>query len=130
MIDFIIPVQNAMLKPSDAQKAKIAEFIQGKETVRVVFSKPKTGRSVKANAFYWGVVLPMMARETGHTPEELHEFCKMEFLPRNFMTIAGLERAVRKSTTGLSVGEFAQYIDQVVAFAGRELRLAIPLPGE
>jgi hypothetical protein len=85
-----------------------------------------SGRSVNQNRYYWGVVLKAIAQHTGHTTEELHRIFKEKFLPRVFDN-AGQE--VEKSAKSLTVQEFALYIEQVRAFAGRELQVVIPHEG-
>lgn len=72
----------------------------------------------------------MIAAETGHTPEEVHEFCKAKFLGRTFVKIGESEEEIQKSSATLSTLEFNEYKDRIIAWAGTELKLHIPDPHE
>lgn len=72
----------------------------------------------------------MIADFTGHDTEEVHEYCKMKFLPRHSVTIANEECQVSKSTTRLTTDEIEEYLNRVRVFAANELSLTIPLPNE
>ncbi len=98
--------------------------------VQVRFEPPKRTRSTRQNSYLWGVCYSMIANETGHDPEEVHKWMSLKFLPRQFITIAGEEQEVTKSTTGLDTREFEIYTERVRAFAAQELGLNIPLPNE
>lgn len=102
---------------------------EGKD-VRITISDPLKTRSHPQNRYYWGVVLTMIAAETGHITEELHEFFKDKFLPRVYVSVAGQERQIPKSTTSLDTMFFEQYLEQIRAFAATELNMRIPLPHE
>ncbi len=128
----VAPVRERKLCLSPAQQKIVAAYLcrmDGKD-VRVTFSQPTKTRSTNQNRYYWGVVLTMIAAETGHTSEEIHEYMKDMFLPKVYVSIKGKERQVTKSTTALDTFFFEQYLDQVRAFAGTELQLLIPLPNE
>lgn len=83
-------------------------------------------RSSGQNRYLWGVLYKAIADETGHSAEEVHEFCKARFLPRAFVVIGGVEMETRKSTTELDTAEFSDYVSRVGALAGE---LGISLPG-
>ena len=72
----------------------------------------------------------MIAAETGHTTEEVHEFFKGLLLPRFFVCIGGREVETCKSTATLSTNDLEEYLEKVRAFAGTELGMSIPLPNE
>ena len=72
----------------------------------------------------------MIADETGHEPEEIHEILKWKFLPRQFIAFGGEEIEMAKSTTRLSTQEFEEFLDRIRAFAAQELCLLIPMPHE
>jgi hypothetical protein len=64
------------------QKLKdyIAEHFKGQEFVLSVQSR-SAYRSLKANAYYWSVVVAMAAKETGQPEDDIHAaWCEM-FLP-------------------------------------------------
>jgi hypothetical protein len=126
------PVKDGKPWLSPAQRKIIdAKFrqMEGKD-VRITVSKAERPRSNPQNRFYWGCVLTMIAAETGHTTEELHEAFKAMLLPRCQVTVAGREVEIAKSTTDLSTGEMEDYLERVRAFAATELGMTIPLPNE
>lgn len=99
-------------------KAYIA--LEGREVVLTLKQK-KYVRSLKANALYW-VYLTSIASETGHTPDELHEFFKAKFLPPRFETIYNEEVELSPSTALLDTAEFSQYMERICAMTG------VPIP--
>lgn len=92
--------------------------------------KTLRGRSNNQNRYYWSVVLGLIAEETGHTTEELHEFLKSMFLPRTFIQVGKREREIVKSTTDLSTADMEGFLTRVRVFASQELNVFIPLPNE
>lgn len=110
--------------------ATVRRFLEGFEgkAVSVTWAKPKSTRSLIQNGYLWGVVYQYIAAHTGMTTEDVHDWCKDEFLPRRFVALAGKEKEIRKTTTELSTTEFSNYWEQIVAWAGRELGVSIPLP--
>ncbi len=117
---------------SDAQKKITSVFMQRNEGkhVRVAFSQPGKPRSNNQNRYYHSVPVAMIAAETGHTPEEIHEYLKAAFLPRSFVTVAGKEHQVTKSTASLTTAEMEDFLTAVRTFAAQELNMVIPLPNE
>ncbi len=51
------------------------------QRVDIVITKHRNRRSEEANAYYWGVVLKLMAAHTEHSPEEIHDAMCEQFLP-------------------------------------------------
>src|SRR3990167_6512749 len=125
-------VEKGELLLSDAQKKTMADYLKRNEgqLVRITFSKQEKGRSNNQNAYMWGVVLTMIAAETGHTTEEIHEFFKSMFLPRSFITIGKTTEQLVKSSTPLSTTDMEDYLERIRAFAAAELNMVIPLPNE
>lgn len=81
-------------------------------------SKNKT-RSTPQNKFLHGVVLPILAFQTGHTAEEVKGYVKVRF---------GV-----KSTAALSTLEFEQFIEKIRKWAQDKehgLGCYIPSPNE
>ena len=50
--------------------------------VELTVSKVRRKRTPDQNAWYWGVAVKMIAQETGHEPDEIHDALKHEFCPR------------------------------------------------
>ena len=82
----------------------------------IVEMKPNTmSRSTKQNALYWkwlGVLT-----ETGNSQGALHQYLAQEFLSPVAEDIQGQTVLVIKSTTTLTVKEFAEYLEHVQEFA-------------
>lgn len=98
----------------------------------VTIDRVHATRSPAANAFYWGVVVKMLADHTGYTPDEMHEILKAKFLPKELAItnrngeIVG-EFVIGGSTTGLNKIQFGEFITNVRVWA-QELGVFIPDP--
>lgn len=83
-------------------------------------------RSNSANAYYWAVIVPIVADWAGYAnKEEAHTALKMKFLQKR---VEGKPTTLR-STSTMSKEEFAEYLDQCIAFCA-ESGLVVPEPGE
>lgn len=93
-------------------------------TCGAVPRKPK--RSTQANAYYWGVVVEMVAEACGYSKEEAHEALKhhLRFDP----TLGPL--GLVKSTTADTTAEFQRYLEDCRRFAAETLGIYIPEPHE
>jgi len=91
-------------------------------TVRI--EKRKRDRTLEQNSLYWAI-LSVIAEETGHTENELHEIFKAKYLPPKFVAYNGQEYMLAPSTTGLSTKEMTTYIDRIILEAN-ELNIIIP----
>lgn len=85
-------------------------------TVMITNKRPK--RTVSQNNYYWGVYLALIAKETGHTIDELHKRFTEEFLLMSRATVLGKEVKVIKSTSNLSVSDFIEYVMNIEALTG------------
>jgi hypothetical protein len=97
--------------------------LEGKD-VEVIVRRWRKKRSLPQNSYYWGVVLKLIAGQTGHTDEEVHEHMKWRFLRKH-----GKLETVR-STTKLSTIEMEEYLAKIRNFAQEKLDIYIPLPNE
>lgn len=131
-VAIIVPVHEGKLFPSMAQKKIISSALRKREgqEVRLTIGQRTKERSNAQNRYMWGVVYTMIAAETGHSTEEIHEFMKSMLLPRCFVKISTKEQEITKSTSTLSTYEMEEYLEKVRAFAASELNLQIPLPHE
>lgn len=86
-------------------------------------------RSNHQNAYYWGVVLRILSEHTGHSSDELHEYCKSKFNPKH-IEINGQIELIGKTTQEMSTIEFEDYLEKVRIWAATELGVSIPLPNE
>lgn len=122
--------KNGKMSFSEDQLSSIRDYLakHNGKAVMVSFARPRTTRSLKQNAYLWGVVYTYIAAHTGHDAEDIHVILKDDFLPRKFVTIGNKEREIRKTTADLSPTEFNEYIERCVAWAAQELGLHIPSP--
>lgn len=110
---------------SDHNRARFHDFCRKNvgKTVRIELPDPK--RTLTQNAYYW-VYLTVLEREFGNAADDLHDYFKHKFLPRDFVTIRGKKGKVTferiKSTTKLSKLEFGEYLDKIAEATG------VPLP--
>ena len=97
---------------------QLNKFKEG-ENVTLYVSSRKPKRTVYQNNFYWGVYLPLIAKETGeHNLERLHRlFCGM-FLTVEIVEVLGKTVRVMKSSSKLSVTEFSEFIMNIEAETG------------
>ncbi len=95
------------------QKFKLGEVV----TLYVSSRKPK--RSLQQNAYYWGVYLPLIAKETGERDiDGLHRLFSGKFLSEGIKEILGERVRVTKSTATLSKSDFTEYIMAIEAETG------------
>jgi len=87
------------------------------EPYEVVIQKYKSKRSTEQNNRYW-MLLREFCKETGHTPEELHNIMSAEILGYESFDskISDKTLTIPKSTTSLSVEEFGEYMQRVEQF--------------
>lgn len=94
--------------------------------VEVTIAKRKRGRTIKMNAYYWGVVLKHIADHTGHSTDEIHEMMKNMFLKDMLIVNKEIYRTTR-STTELTTTQFSKgYVDRIKMWAADRLGLIIP----
>jgi len=94
--------------------------------------KPGGSRSTQQNRYLWGVVYKILSDYTGYTVEEMHEYCKMKFLPKhiditNKRTGEIDSQTVGGSTVKLTTIEFAEYVGQLQKL-GADLGCVVPDP--
>lgn len=105
------------------------------KTVRVVVRPARRTRTSAQNAYLWSTVYGYIAEHTGHTPEEIHEWAKQEFLPKTVAFADGNgvvvgERVIGGSTTALNTVEMTDFIEAIRTFARDRLGVVVPDPGE
>ena len=87
--------------------------------VTLVLHTMKTKRTDAQNRYYWGVYLPLIAREKGDMNiDALNELFKSLFLTTKIEEVLGRKVRMKKSTTELGVGEFCEYIMSIESETG------------
>jgi hypothetical protein len=97
--------------------------------VDIVVQKRRQTRSQRANRYWWGVVIPSIAKELGYLPYE-HEAVHDAVVRQ----IVGLRPgsdprlSIRQSTHDMDVEDFGNLIEATVIWAATELGIVIPDP--
>lgn len=100
----------------DKDKGKQVEYL-------VTVKKNRPVRSISANSYMW-IVLQAIANHTGDTADDLHEFFKKKFNPKE---VRG--EVIGQSTKTLDTAEFAVYLKKIKEFAKTILKVGyIPEP--
>jgi len=97
--------------------------------VYITCETKKRKRSLKQNAYYWGVALKYISDETGYSVDETHSLMKTFFMKKH-LDFRGKRYTIIQSTASLSSLAFMEYIEQVKQWAAAELALSIPSPDE
>lgn len=96
-------------------KQLLDNLLDGNYTVMV--EKQKNKRTTQQNRYLW-LYYNIISDDTGETSEEMHELFKRKFLPAVSKTMFNIDYKVPNSTTGLSKGEFSQYIESIERLTG------------
>lgn len=99
--------------------------------VTLTVEREAATRSPQANAYYWAVVVKLLAAHTGYTPNETHDVLKIKFLPKDVAMATGTGQVVAEfviggSTTELTSVQFYDYIEQIRQWAFEALDVDIP----
>ena len=102
------------------------QWARGVQRLSVVIQPESDARSLRQNAFYWGVVLKEVSQQakiagTGATPDGWHLYFKREHLGYNFKKtlLPGKRRPsvikTLRSSADLSVKGMSEYLEKVIA---------------
>lgn len=120
-------IDHQLVYPNALYVAHHIGKFEGKD-VFVQIEPGKKQRSLKANGYYWGVVLPMIAAEMGEDNlDYVHALMKGECL-KTIKIIKGKAYTAVGSTRKLTTDKFSDYLERVRRFAASELGLNIPDP--
>lgn len=104
--------------------------------IDITLKKHRKSRSLKQNAYYHSVIVPMLAMELGYTHDEMHEIIKAQFFKipeKEVVSTNGVVITIPEhagSTTDSTTIEFEEKMDEIRQWASMELGVYIPLPGE
>ena len=90
----------------------------------LTIEREKRKRSLSQNALYWKW-LGIASEESGHDPDELHEYYKHRFVGAVMIDVDGESFAYR-TTTGLSTAQMTAYLEKVSRDIGSRWGLALP----
>lgn len=83
--------------------------------------KLKDQRTLSQNRYYWGVVLKVISDDTGHEPEEQHEFFKKKFIPAKEIRVKNEVQIIPGCTHDLTKDNFfSDYIDKIRVWYAQE----------
>ena len=116
--------QTYILRPGNTQPYQqfltdLAQRDPEKE-YKITFGLYKGKHSAEQQGYYWGVVIPTIqafireSRGDDYSCDDIHEWYRDQFLPKRVVTIKGIEKVVRPSTSKLSVAEYSEYLELVI----------------
>ncbi len=96
---------------SDAHRDLFKRFISqwNDKEIMLEVSEKKNTRSQQQHKYLW-LYYGVIARETGYTPDEVHEWAKGVCLPTEIKELFGSKVRIKKSTTELTKGQMVEYI--------------------
>ena len=101
--------------------------------VEITVKRRSVTRSQQQNAYYWGVIVRILAEHTGYTDVEIHDVLKAKFLPKHLAITDGNgevkgEFVLGGSTRNLKTAEFSEYCEHIKEWAADDLDVYIPDP--
>ena len=135
MISAIAHIKDGTLLISNRKRfaADIAKLKNGMVEITI---KRANRRSNPQNRYLWGVVykeIQIRLNELGNdfTPDDVHNFCKGEFLKVPVLGTGGEVIGYGPGyTSDLNKEDFGVYLDKVILWAAEFLEITIPLPGD
>lgn len=125
---FKVNIGDGQIKLLDGEKERYRKFLLStKGNYELVIQKPRKKRSSKANAYYWAVVLPIIADYMGEPElETAHEFLKSQHAIKTVLVGKKVYKVIQR-TSRMTTQEFSDYLEKVSVWASQE-GLVIPLP--
>lgn len=117
----------------DPEAFRTAMWRMKRGEVIVSVEQRKDRRTHAANRYHWGVVIKMIADETGQDEESIHYDLCDRFLRRRIQyldmaTGRTIEREFAIGSSGLTVREFYEFVEKCRLFAAEFFGLVIPNP--
>jgi hypothetical protein len=111
---------------------QVRQFREGAQ-VEIAVTIRRASRSQPQNAYYWGVIVQVISEHTGYTPDEVHEFLKMKFIPKKLAVTDGNgeirdEFVLGGSTRKMTTVQFGEFMEECRRFAAETLDCYIPDP--
>lgn len=100
---------------SEARRERLVNIIKRlafEPAYQVTIEEYAPARNAQQNRRLW-LIYNMIAKHTGHDPDEIHELMKEKFLGTRVVEICGERATVSPSTRRLKTKEFAKYMDEV-----------------
>jgi hypothetical protein len=129
-------VVNHRLEKNRDLISEVIKNLEGKDII-ITIEKKRKKRSNNQNAFYHGIVIPLMKQGFYNSlgehvgTDEIHTFLKNRFLFKEIVNEQNAEIIkMPQSTTELSTIQFEEYLDKIREFATEFLSIQIPLPND
>jgi hypothetical protein len=135
MTEFILYIKDDAITNKPVVRKNFTQLRDGKYLVTIKSIKK---RSLKQNAYYWSVCVPMVLqglRDVGYndvkTNEDAHEVMKRLFLQKKFTNEkTGEEITLAGNSSDLKTVEFNTYLEDIWQWAAEYLNIQIPQPNE
>lgn len=111
----------------EAQLRRVAALVLGlnaEKKWRIEVAQHLERRTLSQNKLLWSIYTAI-ATETGHTSEEIHEYCKATFLPRRIVSFDGKDYEIVGSTALLDKPAFSEYVERVASWAAQEFGIQV-----
>ena len=127
---FVGTVEGGKVRLDHVPRWKAAMSVFEGQRVEITIQRYRENRSLKANAYLWGVVYKAIAEWSGHEVDEIHDAMKVLHLaPKDVTMPTGELVKALGSTRTLNTEQFAEYVSKVKLWAG-EQGLHVPEPDE
>ncbi len=129
-------VKDGILATNRKYISDVVKTFEGANII-ITIEKRKKKRSNNQNAFYFGIVIPIMqdafkdAWGENYSAIEVHEALKAKYCYKEQINEStGEILQIPSSTTNLSTIEWEEYIDKIRAFALEWFNTVLPYPNE
>lgn len=135
MKEFVLKISNRRIVNLQEFKSLLNELKDGKHHIAI---KDMRKRSLPQNAYYWGVIVPMVRKglyESGYdevqSNDDAHEVIKHIHLKKRIVSKqTGDIIDIAGSTAKLSIPEFNNFIEDVCKWSAEFLSVVIPSPNQ
>ena len=126
---FEVELKDGKVGMSDAQKSRYTKFLLSNEgKYLLTLKKPTRRRSLRQNAYYHAVVLPILAESWGYEDlEELDDALEARFLPKQVKKLGKEEVLVAGRCSKQDTTAFGEFVLKVSAYAAQE-GIIVPPP--
>jgi len=137
-IEIITSISNGIFKRNRNLVLQAIQSFNDKDVI-ISFSKPKKSRSNNQNAFYWGVVLPLVQKGLLDATGELRSVDNIHykillplFAPLNEIVNKDTGECIseRLTSSEMTTTQFMEYIMEVQKWSAEFLSIDIPNPNE
>lgn len=98
--------------------------------LELILRKEKSKRSREQRAYYWGVIVKIIAEWMGEEKDAVNEILKQRFNPKSAKDFDGNPIMIGGSIEKEPVAEVERIYEEIRAFFAVEFNLNIPLPNE